>query len=98
MSDYEKIAKLLVIIGGLVALIESIVGFFQQAIFNAVPIFGNIIVLVLAVLVLYMVFEKKPIDWDNGIIILIFGILFILFGALFGGILLIIAAVLLFLD
>lgn len=98
MSDYEKIAKLLVIIGGLVALIEAILGFVGTAIFAPLGIVGSIIALILAVLVLYMVFQNKPIEWDNGIVMLIFGILILIFGSLIGGILIIIAAVLLFLD
>ena len=101
MSDYEKIAKLLIILGAVLALVEAILHFIGMGIVSFLGAFswvGAIILLLLAILVLMMVFKEKPVDWDNGLIILILGILYIVFGSLIGGILLIIGAVLLFLD
>jgi hypothetical protein len=94
----EKIAKILVVLGGIVALIEAILSFAGTAVLNFFPIVGPIIALILALLVLLMVFKGIPMDWDNAIVMLILGILIIIFGSLIGGILVILGAILLFLD
>lgn len=96
--DKKDIAKIFVVIGGIIALIEAILSFFGTAVLNFFPIVGPIIALILALLVLLMVFKSIPMDWDNAIVMLIIGILIIVFGTLIGGILVIIGAVLLFLD
>ena len=97
MSDYKEIARILIIIGAIVAVIEGILSLVGGGIFGFIP-FGGIVVIILGVLLLMMVFQGKPLEWDNAIIILIFGILLIIFSGLISGILVIIAAILLFLD
>ena len=85
----ETIAKILVVLGGIIALIEAILSFLGTAILTLIPVVGPIIALILALLVLLMVFKGIPMDWDNGIVMLILGILILIFGTLIGGILII---------
>ena len=94
----KNIAKILVVLGGIIALIEAILSFLGTAVLNFFPIWGPIIALILALLVLLMVFKGTPMDWDNAIVMLILGILIIIFGTLVGGILVLLGAIVLFLD
>ncbi len=94
----NNFAKILVVLGGIVALIEAIMSLLGTSVINLIPTVGPIIALILALLVLLMVFKEIPMDWDNAIVMLILGILIIIFGSLIGGILVILGAILLFLD
>lgn len=96
--DNKTIAKILVVLGGIIALIEAIMSFLGTAVLNFFPVVGPIIALILALLVLLMVFKGIPMDWDNAIVMLILGILIIVFGTLIGGILVVLGAIVLFLD
>ena len=96
--DKKDIAKILVFVGAIIALVEAILSFMGSAIFTLLPVVGPIIALILALLVLLMVFKSIPMDWDNAIVILILGVLIVIFGTLIGGILIILGAILLFLD
>ena len=90
--------KILAILGGLIALIEGIIKLTSLGKGKgdiAQPIVMGIIAIILAIIVLYSVFKPDdPIPY-NGVVILILGILIIIVGSLIGGIILIIAAVLL---
>lgn len=93
---YEKIMKILAIIGGILALLEGILGFFGAAfsVFWGFPIIGPIIAIILGIVVILSVIRSGnpiPFTW---IVLLILGILVIIFGSLLGGILVLIAGIL----
>lgn len=93
---YEKYMKILAIIGGILALLEGILGFFGAtfSVFWGFPIIGPIIAIILGIVVILSVVRPGnpiPFTW---VVLLILGILVIIFGSLLGGILVLIAGIL----
>ncbi len=102
-SDHEGIAKLLAILGGIVALIEAILSLTRgKAIVDIDFGFVNkivaaIIAIILAIIVLLSALKPdKPIPF-NAILLIILGIVMIIFSSLIGGILVLIAGIVLLL-
>ena len=102
-SDNKGIAKLLAIIGGIVALIEAILSLTRgkgivDLNFGLVNnIIAAIIAIILAIIVLLSALKpNKPIPF-NAILLIILGIVMIIFSSLIGGILVLIAGIVLLL-
>ncbi|MFO8018207.1 MAG: hypothetical protein R6U96_06190 [Promethearchaeia archaeon] len=98
--DENDIAKILIIIGGLVGLIEAIMALVGNPLVSGgwlgVGIISQIIALIISAAILFSCFRPgDPIPY-SAIVELILGILLIIFGSLIGGILVIIGAILLF--
>ena len=93
-AELKQYMKILVIIGGIVGLIESIAGFFGYG-FWGFRIVWPIIGLILSVLLLLTVYKPdRPLPY-NPIVILILGILMLIIStAHIGGILTVIAGIL----
>jgi hypothetical protein len=103
LRDNEGIAKLLVILGGIIALIEAILSLtggkglieFDLGLVNKV--IAAIIAIILAIIVLLSALKPgDPIPF-NEIILIILGIIMIIFSSLIGGILVLIAGIVLIL-
>ena len=93
-GDYEKIGDLLILIGGVIGLIQAIVGFITPGWFGIV---GSVIALIVSVIVILSIVKKNdPIPYSP-IIELILAILLLILGSWIGGIIAIIGAILLFL-
>ncbi|MGV9172088.1 MAG: hypothetical protein ACOC44_13330 [Promethearchaeia archaeon] len=98
----KDIAKILIIIGGLIGLIEAIMSLVGNPLITG-GWFGlgwvsSVIALIISLAILFSCFKPDdPIPY-SAIVELILGILLIIFGSLIGGILVIIGAILLFLD
>ena len=94
-AKYEGIAKILVIIGGLIAIIDAISGFVSPGWSSYV---GPIIALILGVIALLSAVKPDdPIPW-NKLFLVILGIIMIILSAWYvGGILVLIGGILLFL-
>lgn len=90
--DNKELMKTLAMIGGIIGLIEAIVGFFWS--YFGFGFVSAIIGIILSVLVLLSVFRPgNPIPY-NAIVLIIFGILMIIFSSLIGGILVLIGGIL----
>ncbi len=108
MAKNDGLAKLLAIIGGIVIVVEAVLGMLGKAFSNFVeleflgalgPIVYGIIAIVIGLLILIstgVLGSKKAKLGFNGVVILVLGILGFLFGSNIGGILVIIAAILMF--
>lgn len=95
MANYEEIAKLLVIIGGVVAVIEAILGIIG---FYGWFGLGIIVGLVLGVVALLCALRPDdPIPW-NWILLVVLGIVMIIFATFIGGALVLVGGILLFLE
>lgn len=95
--ESKGLMKILAMIGGIVAFIEAIVGFFGWG-FYGWGIFSSIVALILAIIVLLSVFRPdNPIPY-NAIFLIIFGILMIVFSSLIGGILVLIGGIIGFIN
>lgn len=106
MAKNDGLARILAIIGGIVIVVEAILGFLNGhiakvidiAFLNALSaIISTIIAVVIGLLVLIStgVFKSKNAKIGfNGVIILVLGILGILFASTIGGVLVIIAGIL----
>ena len=94
-AKYEGIAKILVIIGGLITVIDAILGFVHPGWASYV---GPVIALILGVIALLSAIKPDdPIPW-NKLFLVILGIIMIIFSAWYiGGILVLVAGILLFL-
>jgi hypothetical protein len=94
-AELKKYMKLLAMIGGIVGLIESIIGFFFSWSIIYIWIAGPIIGIVLSVLVLLSVYRPgNPIPY-KGIFLLIFGIIMLIITpAVIGGVLVLVAGIL----
>ncbi|MBY9005094.1 MAG: hypothetical protein KGD73_14045 [Candidatus Lokiarchaeota archaeon] len=90
--DNKELAKLLVIIGGIIGVIEGISGIFSFGFFLLLGIFSGIIGLIVAILVLLSVFKGQPIPYEP-IYLIIFGVVMILFSSLIGGLLVLIGGI-----
>ncbi len=109
MAKNEGLAKLLAIIGGIVIVVEGVLGllgksmtkFFSLGFLDALaPLIWGIIAIAIGLLILIstgVLGSKKAKLGFNGVVILVLGILGFLFGSNIGGILVIIAAILMFL-
>ncbi|MFW9879860.1 MAG: hypothetical protein ACFFG0_42850 [Candidatus Thorarchaeota archaeon] len=102
-SEYERIAQILAILGGIVALIEAIMslaggrGIVEYDLGLVNRVIAAIIAIVLAIIVLLSALKPdNPIPF-NGILLIILGIVMIIFSSLIGGILVLIAGILLLL-
>ena len=108
MAKNEGLAKLLAIIGGIVIVVEGVLGLLGNSIAKVVNlafldalssiVFG-IIAIVIGLLVLIstgVLGSKKAKLGFNGVVILVLGILGIIFASTIGGVLVIIAAILMF--
>jgi len=85
--------KLLAMLGGIIALIEAIAGFFGWG-FYGWGIFSSIVAIIIAIVVLLSVFRPdNPIPY-NAMFLIIFGIIMIVFSSIFGGILVLIGGIL----
>jgi hypothetical protein len=93
--EKKELMKTLAMIGGIVGLIEAIVGFFFAWGWGyGVPYLNPIIGLILSILVLLSVFRPgNPIPY-NAIVLIIFGILMIIFASFLGGILVLVGGIL----
>jgi len=101
MAKYDQIMKLLAIIGGIIALIDALLSFFGLSFSSGYwgySIVWPIIAIILAILVILSVVQPgKPLPF-TGIVLLIMGILIIIFGSWIGGVLVLIAGILGFLN
>jgi len=103
MAKYDQIMKILAILGGIIALIDALLSFFGSSFSSgywghqfSIPF--AIIAIILAILVILSVVQPgKPLPF-TGIVLLIMGILIIIFGSWIGGVLVIIAGILGFLN
>ncbi len=98
-KKYEGMAKILAIIGGLLGFIEAIMVLagnpFGPSYSVAGNIVGGIIALLIALVVLFAIFKPgDPIPY-NGTVLLIMGIIMIVFSSMIGGILVLVAGILL---
>jgi hypothetical protein len=97
--ENKEIVRILVIIGGIIGLLQAILGFGNWGLgfwglIAVANIFSSIIGIILAVLVLLSVFRPgDPIPYEAWLLIL-FGVLMTLFNAWIGGILVLIAGIL----
>ena len=106
MAKNDGLARILAIIGGIVIVVEAIYGFFRGHIAKVIDIpflnvldaiISTIIAVVIGLLILIStgVFKSKNAKIGfNGVIILVLGILGILFASTIGGVLVIIAGIL----
>ena len=109
MAKNEGLAKILAIIGGIVIVVEGVLGMLGKAFSSFVKleflgdlgiIVYGIIAIVIGLLILIstgVLGSKKAKIGFNGVIILVLGILGFIFGSNLGGVLVIIAAILMFL-
>ena len=96
--DNKELMKTLAMIGGIIGLIEAIIGFFWGYYSLGVPYLSPILGLILSVLVLLSVFRPgNPIPY-NAIVLIIFGILMLIFASLIGGILVLVGGILGYLN
>jgi hypothetical protein len=97
-KKYEGLAKLLVIIGGLVVIIEAIMAMTGNALVKfdvGTGIVGHVIALILGIVALLSgIKPDDPIPF-NGIFLLILGIVMIVLGIVIGGVLVLIGGILL---
>jgi len=93
-AKYEGIAKILVIIGGLIAVIEGILAIVNQSGWLGLGVIVGIILGVVALLSALK--PDDPIPW-NKLLLVILGILMIIFATWIGGILVLVGGILLFL-
>jgi hypothetical protein len=98
MAKYDDLMKWLALIGGIIALIEGIVGLFWRGLaFWGFAYVWPIIAIILAIIVILSAIKPNaPIPF-TAIVLLILGILLIIFGA-WGGILVLIAGILGFIN
>jgi peptidoglycan/LPS O-acetylase OafA/YrhL len=100
-SDYEKLIKILAILGGIIAIIEGVLGVAGTNFGNPSDNFrlvSGIAAIGLGIIVLYASFRPDdpiPFDW---IVLLILGILLVIFTAIIGGILVIVSAIIAILE
>ncbi len=106
MAKNDGLARILAIIGGIVIVVEAILGFLNGHIAKVIDIaflnvlgaiISTIIAVVIGVLVLIstgVLKSKSSKIGFNGVIILVLGILGILFASTIGGVLVIIAGIL----
>jgi len=109
MAKNAGLAKLLAIIGGIVIVVEAILGMLGKGVTSFVEfdflvglgsVIYGIIAIVIGLLILIstgVLGSKKAKLGFNGLVILVLGILGFLFGSNLGGVLVIIAAILMFL-
>jgi hypothetical protein len=94
-SDIEKLMKVLVILGAIVAIIEGLFGIINSSLptigYNLIAHIVAIIIAILCLLSAVRPSDPIPFHW---IVILIFSILLIIFGSPIGGILILISAIL----
>lgn len=98
-SDKEKLVRILILIGGIIGLIEAIIGFFAPRWFG---IIGSIVAIFISLIILAGVINIKSslLNWiyelsiERAIIEIILGILLVIFGSGVGGILVIVGGVL----
>lgn len=106
MASMKEISKILVILGGIVGLLEGILGFLNIFSFGigfggADNLIGLVIVIVMALIALATsgVVDIKALKMEfNFIILLIVGVAMAIFGGLIGGILVILGSILLLLK
>ncbi|QEE16659.1 hypothetical protein DSAG12_02489 [Promethearchaeum syntrophicum] len=108
MAKNDGLAKILAIIGGILIIAEAILGMLGRGVTNFVEldflvglgaVIYGIIAIVIGLLILIstgVISSKKAKIGFNGLVILVLGILGFLFGSNIGGILVIIAAILMF--
>lgn len=93
--DKDELGRILIIIGGLVGLIEAIMGFITPGWFG---LFGSILALIVSIVILLSCFKPDdPIPF-NAVVELVLAIILLIVGSWIGGVIAIIGAILLFLD
>lgn len=86
----EEIMKLLAVLGGVIAIIEAILGFNERNLDNTRIILSIISIILAAIIILSAVIPHKFIEL-NWIICVVIGIVMIIYTSLLGGILILLA-------
>ncbi|MBD3195929.1 MAG: hypothetical protein GF317_12780 [Candidatus Lokiarchaeota archaeon] len=94
-AEIEKVMYILTILGGLIGILEAVIGLTRGSPLDLdYELISNIVAIIIAVLAIMSAIKPdNPIPF-NWIIILVFSILLIIFGSIIGGVLMLVGALL----